>query len=207
MESIWKSFSLGFLLRSIFAGVFFFISFSLTEKNNLLFNSDDVQGSMVIILTVSLFAGVIVYGLHRALLYALLIEPVLNSEGCERIRKYSPLISQRTMDSLLSVWDMEDEKSEKNSLRSKKMIPWGDYTHLHYTACWSVIAGAIAYICMDGSHFERYKINPTLCWLSLIFFTAGVVSDWRLKSLREYIEGQKSVSSIPEQNVPNSTGE
>jgi len=191
MESLWKSFSISFLLRSVFAGIFFVLSYKVAENSQILNNLSVLKESLITILTISLLAGVSIYGLHRALLYALLIEPILNSKCCENIRKCCPLITRKTIDYLLAVWDMDSiSDTDKIQIRSKKMLPWGDYTHLHYTACWSIVAGALTYICLNGSHYEKYTIHPFLCWLSILFFMAGIVSDWRLKSLREYIIGE-----------------
>src|SRR5271156_4210449 len=72
MDAILKSFSISFLLRSFFAGVFFVLSYRVAAeglKNALEINSKDI---FTIGLLFALVAGVTVYGIHRSLIYPII---------------------------------------------------------------------------------------------------------------------------------------
>jgi hypothetical protein len=112
MDAILKSFSISFLLRSFFAGVFFVLSYQVAEhglKSALEINSKDIFS---IGLPFALVAGVTVYGIHRSLIYPI-IEWFFSCTKIFRENKRKlfkkefrwTLISQNTINNLVERWD------------------------------------------------------------------------------------------------------
>ncbi len=215
MESFWKTFSISFLLRSMFSGSFFLMSYYYTYYTNtckITINLTDFKDFLGIAITISLFAGVIIYAFHRALPYPLIIEPFINSNFAEKsrwnkwLKKYhGTLITLKTMDYLLKVWDMDSDenKIEKARNRAKKMYPWGDYTHFHYTAAWCIIAGNQSVFIMCNYNTHWLLCNPLLLGLVILFGSMGFISDWRLKAVREYILSQDALTQIEQNKSPH----
>src|SRR5438552_17967331 len=94
MDSILKAFSIPFLLRSVFAGIFFVVSYYVAS-NGLEpgLEATIIKGKSIssTALLVALFAGVVVYGVHRAVVYSL-IECFFDSTVMTAWRKGRPLI-------------------------------------------------------------------------------------------------------------------
>ena len=219
MESFWKTFSISFLLRSMFSGSFFLIAYhytSFAETNNTPFTLLTFKESFGVAITISLFAGVIIYAFHRAIPYALIIEPFINSALSENIRWKDnihdeqknfrvTLISKKTILYLLDVWDMDSDsnKSNKKNVWARKMYSWGDYTHFHYTAAWCIIAGNLSFFIMNHSNTHWLSCNPLLLGLTILFGSMGFISDWRLKAVREYILSQDPLTQIEQNKSPH----
>ncbi len=70
MDSILKAFSIPFLLRSVFGGIFFVVSYYVAfyglEATVMKIEAKSISSP---VLLVALFAGVAVYGVHRSLVY------------------------------------------------------------------------------------------------------------------------------------------
>ena len=79
MDSILKAFSIGFLLRSVFAGIFFVLSYYVACGYDLEPTIMEAKSFSSSGLLVALFAGVVVYGVHRSLVYPF-IEGFFNSK-------------------------------------------------------------------------------------------------------------------------------
>lgn len=68
MDAILQSFSLRFLLRSVFSGAFFVLSFFTATAGAIgkwVFAPADI---LSVGLPIALFAGVTIYGIHRSIL-------------------------------------------------------------------------------------------------------------------------------------------
>jgi hypothetical protein len=195
MESVLKSFSVSFLLRSVFAGAFFVISYQVAVcgpaslgywlKSTNLF---------AVAVPIALVAGVSIYGLHRALLYPL-IECLLDSGWCKHWRSRCPLIRDETVEVLVKSWDMAAEDSKRMQERAQQASAWADFTHLQYVSCLCIAGGAIVGNWVVG--FSGREFSCPLIVLAFIFFIAGLISDWRLKRVRDYMLGKFIVSPAP----------
>jgi hypothetical protein len=180
VDSILKSFSISFLLRCLFAGAFFLISFIIASRTPQELSKLDVTVVLTVTLPVSLFAGVTAYGLHRSLVYPL-IEWMFDTERAKKMRKGMPLISDSTINSLLRRWDRATEdQSQLGCERGRRLTVWADYTQLQYTSVICIILGAIfGVIVVPGLHGR--------CWplinFAVILFIAAAISDWRLRSV------------------------
>jgi hypothetical protein len=63
MEQMLKAFTIGFLLRSLFAGVFFVIAYQVSANGTMALVTFDSSVLFGVVLPVSLFSGVTIYGL------------------------------------------------------------------------------------------------------------------------------------------------
>src|SRR5271170_6257056 len=150
MDAILKSFSISFLLRSFFAGVFFVLSYRMAEqglKNALEINSKDI---FTIGLLFALVAGVTVYGIHRSLIYPI-IEWFFNCTKNVRkkramwIKKKEfrwTLISQNTIVNLVERWDRRAKGGKEKRFREEQFSIWADYIHLQYTSSLCIFFGS-----------------------------------------------------------------
>ncbi|HEX4265473.1 MAG TPA: hypothetical protein VH597_14150 [Verrucomicrobiae bacterium] len=169
MDKFWESFSVGFLLRSLFAGTFFVISYSYSRANPY-FNSDDI---LKVGMPFALLSGVIIYTLHRSLIYPW-IEWVINTNWARNCRRLCiPLISRNSIKNIKDGWVEQ---------RNEKITIWADYAHLQYASALCILVGGFIEKIMNPNDF---KVCKPLFWLALIFAIAGVVSDWRLHSVIE----------------------
>ena len=70
MDSLLKTFSIGFLLRSVFAGIFFVVSYYVAfyglDATVMKIEAKSISSPALL---VGLFVGVVVYGVHRSLIY------------------------------------------------------------------------------------------------------------------------------------------
>src|SRR5690242_6297947 len=73
MESVLRAFTISFLLRSVFAGIFFVFSYDFVVSRCSTIEIKEIfeKSFLPVVLPMSLFAGVTVYGLHRSLFYPL----------------------------------------------------------------------------------------------------------------------------------------
>jgi hypothetical protein len=86
METVLKSFSLGFLLRSVFAGTFFVLTYSVATKNTPAEIHVNTENLFSFGLVFALVAGVTVYGIHRSVVYPW-VEWALDADWAKRLRK------------------------------------------------------------------------------------------------------------------------
>lgn len=179
MEEILKNFSFSFVLRSIFAGAFLPISYYSAQHGLVQLAESADQIDVVKTLSASLFARVVAYGFHRSVIYPL-IEWPLNSERSQGCRTGGfTLISQKTIALLFARWKRSDIISSEDI--GKHLNVWADYTHLHYVSAECIIFGAIGYAAISGT--DDLRFSWPLFLLTLLFFVAALVSDWRLHSV------------------------
>lgn len=195
MDELLKSFQVGILLRSVFAGVFFVISFCTASPNLIEINSDNI---IRIGLPFALIAGVIVYTLHRSIAYPW-IEWGCCAEWAKKLRKTClPLISSNSVQKLADKWDAKSQTDEgKSCKRSEQAAVWADYAHMQYTAAWCIILGAS--ISTMISDTQNHFYSP-LIWMTVVFFVAALVSDWRLHSVQEKLPKLPEVTKVGNPN-------
>jgi hypothetical protein len=192
MESLLKSLSISFLLRSLFAGVFFVISYQVAECGIKDLVPKDFSSLFSVVLPVSLFAGFTIYALHRALLYPF-VELFL--DNTKEKRNSYPLISDTSVDALNKIWEMESKKGEETQECARRLAMWADITHFHYLSALCIVAGAVFGLIIASSNNQpcwsfiskNYHPYCPLIILAITFTVAGLTSDWRLKRVRERI--------------------
>jgi hypothetical protein len=188
MDTILKSFSLGFLLRSVFAGAFFVLSYCVATSGY----NFAAEKLISVGLPCALIAGVTVYGLHRSLIYPVL-EWGFNADWAKRLRATKQklwkqefrwtLISQNTINNLVVRWDSKSKEGKKLRCRFNQIATWADYIHLQYTSALCIIFGSLAGVIVTGGH---HPINLPLLGLFISLFIAGIVSNWRSHSVEEH---------------------
>ena len=191
MDKLLDSFPLGLLIRSVFSGAFFVLSFDFAAPEFLKFNSDYIFD---VGLPFSLIAGVTVYGLHRSLVYPW-IEWAFNAQWAIDWRNARwTLISFNSIRNLAKIWDSKSEKCDDKALqRGKQIATWADFTHLQYVSAWCILCGmAIGFIASFWSQGHCYCRCPILyffCYIgAMIFLAAAVISNWRLFAVLHYID-------------------
>lgn len=190
-----RALGVSFLLRSLFAGAFFPISYYVFSHpappyRYFGYDSEDI---LYFGLPIALISGISAYALHRSVLYPCL-EFLLDHRWLGNLRRRCccfkkrehcyccSLISQATIERLRRTWG-----SLENSEIELKLTTWGDYAHHHYCSAICILLGAL---------IARYVAeDPHLRWLpltfgTLIFFAAGLISDWRLRTVREALRRQ-----------------
>jgi hypothetical protein len=137
MDSILKTFSIGFLLRSVFAGIFvvvsYYVAFYGLEATVMKIEAKSISSPALL---VALFAGVVVYGVHRSMVYPF-IEGFFDSKVGKDLRKWRPkalrgwkplaLISHNTIQTLLWRWDQgAEERRWDHEKINKRLNEWAD---------------------------------------------------------------------------------
>ncbi len=181
MPELLKNVSFGQLLRSVFAGVFFVISYGIaTGGSDQLQIIGKIDSGMILL--ASLFAGVTAYGIHRSLVYPLLEWIAFDSDLGKTCRQRVPLIRKFTLDSLMVRWNrgIKDCEVDRRIERSRQMTVWADYAHLQYASSLSIVLGRVA---AHITHHQSHVAPWSLFGLAILFFLAGFVSDWRLRSV------------------------
>ena len=181
MDAVLKAFSIGFLLRSLFAGVFFVISYRVAGEGITVLQRIDPGALFSVGLPVAIFAGVTIYSMHRSLIYPFL-EYWLNSEAMERLRRRKPLVSKSTIRTLRSLWCTGLDKDKAAESVARHTSTWADYTHLQYTSALCIAAGSVARKLTDPGHYDW---DGLLLALTVSFLVAAITSDWRLHAVRE----------------------
>ena len=195
MDTLVKSFPLSFLLRSVFSGAFFVVSYCVVSSgyvNELKIKSENI---FTIALPFALIAGVTVYGIHRSLLYPL-FEWCFNSEWAVKQRGvWNTLISENTIKNLVKRWDNKAEDvNQRRYERAKQLEIWADYIHLQFASAWCIILGSVAgAIIRCGHHWHHghrghHHWHCLLVSVAFIFFVAACISNWRSHSVEEYAD-------------------
>ncbi len=183
MDSLLKSLSLSFLLRSVFAGAFFVISYQVAACGIQTLLAGDTSRLFAVALPVSLFVGFTIYALHRSLLYPI-VEFLLESGNVKRFRQRCPLIRDTTVDTLIKLWGYGAKPEEKTQEHAQRLAAWADVTHFNYLSALCIGAGAAFRVITAPGNYPP-------CWplifLAVAFTVAGLTSDWRLKRVRELI--------------------
>ncbi len=191
MDALLKTLQLGFILRSLFAGCFFVVSYQFTcdGPSALALNlSGDAVTSR---LAIAAFVGVTVYVLHRAMVYPI-IEQVFNLEAVGRRRHQWPLISKRSLNVLGDFWSAGAEANKQAKAIARQIAIWGDYTHMLYVSALCVISGSLLRTQVTPA---QYELSWTLAIAAPVLFGAGLISNWRLHTVREYLLPKRSQSS------------
>lgn len=193
MDSFWKSFSIGFLLRSAFSGYLSLMSFFFLVEPYKIFDFKETNNlklflqSWPLLLILSMFIGTTINGIHRAVIYPF-IESIKDSGFANRLRnKYHlSLISNNSADFMINYWKIK---------KSEKTTEWGDSTHLQYISGLSLIFGSfVAAGVVREKHMKIEKMQDTFllfCLLGLLFYFSGLISDWRLKFVRDKMLSDK----------------
>lgn len=210
METLLSNFPFSFLLRSFFAGVFFALP-TVILGNTFAQSEED---SSLTWIAVSLISGVIIYSIHRAIIYPA-IEWFLESDCVRRptashrccIKKVisclckHTLISNNTKKSLRARWLREagggDSAAEKsNEIFAKQISVWADYTHMLYVSSWCTVLGILV-ACL-ASHFYPESgsgldmpLRVAFCIFALVFLCSGFVSDYRLHQVEDDLRNNK----------------
>jgi hypothetical protein len=187
METVLKSVSLGFLLRSVFAGTFFVLTYSVATKNTsaeIQVNSGNLFSFGMVF---ALVAGVTVYRIHRSVIYPWL-EWAIDANWAKRLRKRGVrLISDNVIRELVDRWDRKAEKEQRHAqmhCRAEQITVWADFIHLQYTSAWCIFAGLWAgQIVGQPCHLRYWRL---LIAIGVFFAIAATVSTWRARSVEEY---------------------
>src|SRR5262249_4504271 len=155
--------SIGFLLRSVFAGIFFVLSYYVACGYDLEPTIMEAKSFSSSGLLVALFAGVVVYGVHRSLVYPF-IEGFFNSKVGKACRSGLPLISNSTIETLSWRWNQGAHEARLSWKRiNERLDAWADYIHLQFTSSLCIFLGVFVAWCM-GKHPPCY-----LSWVAVGF--------------------------------------
>jgi len=204
MGAFLSSFQISFLLRGMFAGVSFVVSYYLVTRKDL---QPFIDSGKIFtgVLPVALFTGVTIYGLHRSLAYPFL-EWFLNSQCAKDLRKGKnrkckykwTLVSVNTMKGLVAKCDQKANNTiHLNCERAKYMEAWADYIHFQYTSAWSIIIGYITGAVVSFNSGTDYRGFFWFLFFALFFLITAFASDWRLHSIFEHM------SIPPEEPIPS----
>ena len=183
MNKVLQTFTLGFLLRSVFSGAFFVISFFVASHGLKGIAKIDGTSILSVALPVALFTGVIAYGLHRSLIYPW-FEKFFDSELGKRSRGHWPLISSSTIATLLWRWGQNTEAVDRAAI-NVHLDRWADFIHLQYTSALCVGLGALVGVCVVPGECVPYC---PLIVLASVFLLAGLISNWRSHSVLDYVK-------------------
>ncbi len=192
MDSILKSFSIGFLLRSVFSGVFFVISYYVASHSPADLLKIDGKMFLSLGLPAALFAGVTTYGLHRSLFYPV-IEFCYDSNRGKALRKRRPLIRDATIRTLLWRWSADDATSAtlRRPRQNRHFNTWADFIHLQYASAQCIVFGAVVgRVVVPGEHPPYWPLIS----LAVLLFIAALVSDWRTHSVLDHIRNEPNKS-------------
>ena len=144
METVLRSFSLGFLLRSVFAGAFFVLTYSVATKNTSAEVHVNAGNLFSFGMVFALIAGVTVYGIHRAVIYPW-FEWSLDAGWAKRSRQCGlTLINDNVIRELVNKWDRKAKKDNEHAkmrCRTEQITLWADYIHLQYDSAWCIVTG------------------------------------------------------------------
>jgi hypothetical protein len=191
MDSLLKTFSIGFLLRSVFAGIFFVVSYYVAcyGLEPTIIEAKSISSPALL---VALFAGVVVYGVHRSLVYPF-IEVFFDSRVGKACRNGLPLISNSTIDTLRWRWNQSTNGAPLTCEQiNKKLNHWADFIHLQFTSSLCIVLGVLLSRYMGG--------HPPCCliWVAVFLFVAALVSNWRSHSVVDYLRGMVRREIRPE---------
>ena len=195
MDSILKAFSIGFLLRSVFSGIFFVIAYYVASDDP--YDLAKIESTLLfsVALPVALFAGVTAYGIHRSLVYPN-IEWWFDSESGKMWRKRLPLISPSTIHTLLWRWGQGEEQAKWDcKVINEHFNTWADFIHLQFTSTLSIVLGAIVgFIVVPGP----LSLYWPLIGLAVLFLLAALVSDWRIHTMLDHVRDHRTCAQARE---------
>lgn len=183
MDALLRALQLGFIMRSLFAGVFFVIAYRAARIGFTPLFTPTADGIFTTGLPVAVFVGVGAYVMHRALVYPV-IEHLFNTPCASRLRQRFPLISKCSIEVLQSLWFVGAEQGKEGEAVVRHITVWADYTHMLYVSASCVVYGSVARSLTDT---QNYGLSCPLLTLTLVLVTGGLVSNWRLHVIRENI--------------------
>ena len=180
MDTLLKSFGIGFFLRSILSGAFFMLSYGTASG---LYPIKPQEVSVPLIVTISVFAGATVYCLHRAMFYPA-IEWFFDTNYAGQLRLRSPLIATHTIIRILNRWNWSSTETEHDKTLFTHTSAWADTTHFLYTSALAVALGSLSACVIQA---KWLPVNIPLVLLVILLFIGALISDWRLHCFHDHI--------------------
>lgn len=189
MDAILKTFPFGLIFRGVFPGGFFVLSYFIASEgwDGL---EDQSEHNLSLWLSVAVFSGVIVYTLHRSIVYPW-IECLLDNTETFRITGSCccRLIREDTVKRLMNMWSTGECKTPGDNI-ARHVQAWNDYIHLQYASAWCIVAAAVFHVIIKGT--AAHQLSGPLAALVVVLVVSAFVSDWRLRTVsREAIHIQK----------------
>ncbi|HEV7923766.1 MAG TPA: hypothetical protein VGR14_00310 [Verrucomicrobiae bacterium] len=176
VESMLKGVPIGLLIRSIFSGGFFVFSFYLSIECKPDWVKLDGKTIYEIALPLSLFSGLIVYGIQRAWVYPI-VEWFFESSWGEWWLRRLPLMSPAVIDTTIWRWNLNQAEPTDNKSFNEQLTRWADMIHMQYNAALCIGFGSFAGWVVVGHS------NLTFSWrlfsLAMVLFGSGFVANWR----------------------------
>jgi hypothetical protein len=198
MDSIFKTFNLGFLIRSVFAGGYFILSYYVVTNGEPRLSKVDGWKLMTTAFPIALFVGVSAYAIHRSLIFPVL-EFFFDAAWATRLRSKCAPISDYTLKTQFKRWRLSVKEVDFQIEVGRRLTVWADYTQLQYTSLLCLILGSIVGCYNDPNEHESCGI---LIALGFVLGAAALLSDWRLRRVEESREDMnltgvsKQVSTI-----------
>jgi hypothetical protein len=195
MGDLLKSLPLGLFFRGLAPGGFFVLAYA--ASTNEWFKIADALSNNFLNkwLPLAAFSGVVVYTIHRSVIYPGLFEWWIDwitpwrNDG----RAWRRLIRDDTVENLLTLWQFGDDQTHAKLVGH--LTGWADYAHLQYSSAWCIGIGAWL-----GSQFDNspHQFSLLIFLLALALCLCGLISDLRLRIVRSrVIRIATRVSPIP----------
>jgi hypothetical protein len=186
MDTILKSFQIGFILRCLFSGVFFVLAYCVSSEGYKNEISITAQNLLSFGLPLAAISGVIVYGIHRSVVFPF-IEWLLDTDKAYRWRANGVMfISENTIRNLRNRWRNRGLPGESDAYKyTRQLEVWGDYIHNQYAACLCIIFGSSTAVAFSGDW--RRPPNIPLVFLVIFFLGSALFSHWRAYSVEQYL--------------------
>jgi hypothetical protein len=97
------------------------------------------------------------------------------------------LITKTTIERIMKHWVMFADPARQNAECTRKLDAWADFAHQQY--CSALCIGLGTWLGKSTS-MGPHSPNRPLIILAVILFLAGLVSDWRLRTLHESFPDQ-----------------
>jgi hypothetical protein len=202
MDSVFKAFPFQLVFRGVFPGGFFVLSFLVASHgwNELQDEAGKLGANW---LGIAIFVGVMVYVIHRSLLYPLIefffdwfddwCNSGRSSPCCNKAKHWCrsrTLIRTDTISKLLDSWSTGTDNQPQNNI-AKHLTAWNDYIHLQYASVWCICLGPIP--SMFAS--KELSIDWPLIMILGILFVGGLVSERRYRAVRAVNRRSPQVST------------
>lgn len=173
-------------MRCLFSGVFFVLSYCVSShgyKSEIPINAEKILSFG---LPFAVISGVIVYGIHRSVIFPI-IEWILDSDRAYECRaKWRTLISENTIRNLKKRWKNRGTPGESDEYKyTRHLEVWGDYIHNQYAAGLCIILGSLTAVIVSGDLWRPPNIPLVL--LIAVFFGSAVISHWRAYSVEQHL--------------------
>ncbi len=192
-DSILKSVPFQLLFRGTLPGGFFVFAYVVATEGWSSLEKRNVDWSAT--LAVAAFSGVVIYTVHRSLVYPF-IEAALDWN-----LRWIRWIQEETTERLKKEWRFgAGTTAEVNAALSRHFTAWNDYIHLQYASLICIVAGSICGACRSG--FDMVRFDRMLFFACAILGLSAFIgdirrgnafSDFRCESLPEF----RSDSPLP----------